>query len=137
MSEAVNCQSTMCACALLSLDAICCIPCCMCFGGCCGKCGPFSAKAFGGNEFSDIKPGKETNEAFQTVCFVQCVAAILMPFTCCGCCWACCGTCAPCAMCVIQKVNGNNDAKIIPIDSTEIKPPMDQFIDRAILDFAK
>jgi hypothetical protein len=130
--EAVTCQSTIGACALLSLDAICCIPCCMCFGGCCGKYEPFATKAFGGIELKEIKPG---HERFQTVCFVQCLSAILMPFTCCGCCWACCGTCAPCAIGVIKSINGHEEHKIIPTDST--KPPIDQIIERVVLDFAK
>eukprot|EP00798_Chlamydomonas_sp_ICE-L_P000814 gene814-2213_t len=51
----VSCVSTIKACAFLSADAVCCIPCCMCFGGCCGKYEPYSASAFD----LKTKPGQE------------------------------------------------------------------------------
>jgi hypothetical protein len=125
--EEVTCGSTLKACALLTADAICCIPCCMCFGGCCGKYEPFAASAF-----SDLKtePGQQR---FGTVCLVQCMAAMFMPFTLCGCCWACCGTCTPCATGVFNMVK-SNDA---PAKQTSAvtKPPTDQEINREILDF--
>ena len=125
--DEMTCGSTLKACALLTADALCCIPCCMCFGGCCGKYEPYAASAF-----SDLKT-KPGEERFASVCLVQCMAAMLMPFTCCGCFWACCGTCSPCARGVLYVVK-SNDAPVAP-STTVTKPPTDQDIDREIRDF--
>ena len=116
--DLMNCYSTITACALLSLDAICCIPCCMGCGGCCGKYEPCVTSAVPGFE---TEPGQER---FGVVCLVQCMAAMMLPFTFCGCCWACCGTCTPCAVGVINLVKSNND----PVTAT--KPPKKQTFER-------
>jgi hypothetical protein len=123
--EEVTCGSTLKACALLTADAICCIPCCMCFGGCCGKYEPFAASAF-----SDLKT-KPGYERFGAVCLVQCMAALFMPFTCCGCCWACCGTCTPCATGVFNMVK-SNDAPAKQ-NNAVTKPPTEMEINREII----
>lgn len=122
----VSCLSTIKACAFLSADAICCIPCCMCFGGCCGKYEPYSASAF------DLKT-KPGQDRFAATCLVQCIASMIMPFTLCGCFWACCGTCTPCCRGVFNMVK-RNDSKVVP-STTVTKPPTEQDINRDIQDF--
>eukprot|EP00798_Chlamydomonas_sp_ICE-L_P012056 gene12056-15160_t len=56
-ADELTCCSTINACALLSLDALCCIPCCMCCGGCCGKYDTCVASAF---DDLKSKPGQES-----------------------------------------------------------------------------
>jgi len=129
-ADELTCCNTINACALLSLDALCCIPCCMCCGGCCGKYDTCVASAF-----DDLK-SKPGQDRMGTVCMVQCIAAMFLPFTFCGCCWACCGTCTSCASGVIKLAKNNSTAPVTPTNDAVITPPPKQTFERELNDFA-
>jgi hypothetical protein len=116
----VTCLFTLKACAQLSVDAVCCIPCCCACGGCFGRYQPCIAESFP-DQFEKKGGGNRSVET----CFVQTVTGILMPFTCCGCLWACCGLATPCARCVIgcvvtqdEKNNAQSTIHLPPIPET-------------------
>lgn len=101
----IDCCWTLKASALVTGDAICCLPCCCCCGGCCGRYSPLLAHL----AQESIEPGAE---ACQATCMAQLYAAILVPFTCCLCMWGCCGTATPCARAVakcVMKVESDHD----------------------------
>lgn len=125
----LTCCSTINAFALLSLDALCCIPCCMGCGGCFGKYDSCISSAI---DDTKTKPGQER---MGSVCMLQCMAAMFLPFTCCGCCWACCGTCVPCATGVLNLAKNNN--RVVDNVKPVTKPPADQTFERELNNFTR
>jgi hypothetical protein len=108
----ITCGLTLKAFGLLTLDAICCLPCCCFFGGCFGKYLPFIYK-LDPISAEQTKPGLETCAA---VCNIQTGAALLLPITCCGCCYCCCGLGKPCAKMAFRKMQNNeNHVSINPV----------------------
>jgi hypothetical protein len=98
--EDIDCCLTLKACALLSGDALCCIPCCCFCGGCCGRYNPCIINI---DPSQSLKPG---SERCQANCYIQSIAAMVMPCTFCGCLWGGCGLCTPCAKGVAQCTMG-------------------------------
>jgi hypothetical protein len=96
----IDCCFTIKACALLTGDAILCIPCCCFCGGCCGR---YSACI---SKIESKELGKPGTERCGMNCQVQTLAGILMPITLCGCLWGCCGTCTPCVRGIVQCTMG-------------------------------
>ena len=78
--EDITCGFTLNVCARLTVDAACCLPCCCGCGGCCGLVEPCVAGAFPDGELTE----ESGWDRFGETCFVQFVAGVLMPFTCCG-----------------------------------------------------
>ena len=101
--ENLNCFNTIKLASYLTIDSICCVPCCCFCGGCCGK---YNACVLGlfPNEAQSIQPGFDR---FSSTCHIQMMSWTTMTFTCCGCCWACCGTCTPCAKFIAKQVVKN------------------------------
>ena len=122
----ITCCLTLKTFGLLTLDAICCLPCCCFCGGCCGKYLPFVYK-LDEKAAEQTKPGSET---CSVVCCIQAGAAILLPCTCCGCLYCCCGIGTPCAKMAFRqmKKNENNtrfhSSSIMPITAPEIQAPV-------------
>lgn len=104
----ITCLWTVKTCALLSLDAVCCLPCCCFCGGCCGKYAPCVASSIpsDGNIFSKTAGSDRCLET----CTLQTIASMLMPLTLCGCLWGACGLATPCARGALQKVMSRDRA---------------------------
>ena len=117
--DAIDCSFTLNLCSRLTVDALCCVPCCCFCGGCCGKYQPCAAGAFPESETKDIKQGSET---FMITCYTQLMSGILMPWTFCGCCWACCGLGTPCVKSVYRKVRSNDPVQ----KNVSVTPPPQQ-----------
>lgn len=120
-AEDIDCRFTLDLCARLSVDALCCLPCCCFCGGCCGRYKPCAAGLFP-EESKDIEKGSDT---FMVTCWIQLLSGILMPSTLCGCLWACCGTATPCVKCVynkVKKVESDNKA----VEVATVAPPTQQ-----------
>jgi hypothetical protein len=98
----ITCCFTLQACARLSVDAVCCVPCCCFCGGCCGRYNPIVIGLFPNNVAQHVNPGWDR---FGLTCITQLIAASVLPSTFCGCCWAGCGLCTPCTRKVIEKVS--------------------------------
>ena len=121
----ITCCITLKAFGLLTLDAICCLPCCCFCGGCCGKYLPFMYKLDPVSS-AQTKPGSET---CGSVCLIQSLSAILLPCTCCGCFYCCCGIGTPCAKMAFRKMQNNENrvySSSVPTSLTapEIQAPV-------------
>ena len=104
--EDVTCCFTLNVCARLTVDAVCCLPCCCGCGGCCGRCMPCVADALPDEVFKGARD--TSSDVCMATCTTQFFAACLMPWTLCGCFWACCGLATPCARCAINTMIERN-----------------------------
>jgi hypothetical protein len=121
--EDVTCCFTLNACARLTVDALCCIPCCCGCGGCCGRYKPCVAGAFPEDAVKELFEENSGSERCLETFAVQTFSALILPWTLCGCFWACCGLATPCARCTLQcviKQDEKNKKRTPVIDSKPV-----------------
>lgn len=101
----------------LALDALCCIPCCMCFGGCCGR---YDACVVRSVKKLSRAAGRQR---CAMTCWIQSLSAIFMPLTLCGFLWGLCGACSPCAKKTLVAAHLLDDLQVNNDSNVDVKPP--------------